>query len=140
MDTYTTLGQSGEFIDYPTHKVVGIFADWPSAQAAIDRLAAAGLTREEIGVLAGESGARRLDATGEHHGLMAQLTRFFSNFADLDAKHTARHEQELRAGHVLVAAEGADEARRDQVRHIMKDAGGYFINYYGKWWVENLEA
>ena len=140
MTTYTTLGQAGEFLEYPTNKVIGVFRDWDHAKAAIDRLTADGLTREQIGVLAGRDGAVKLDATGERHGLVAQISRFFQNFADLDAKHIARHEQELMAGHILVAADGEDEERRDHVRQTMKDAGGYFINYYGKWWVENLEA
>ncbi|QOV91182.1 hypothetical protein [Humisphaera borealis] len=140
MNTYTELGQSGEFLDYPTNKVIGVFANWEQAQAAIARLTADGFTREQIGVLAGSKGARRLDASGEAHGILAQLSRFFSNFADLDAKHVARHEQELEAGHVLVAADGEDEARRERARQVLKDEGGYFINYYGKWFVENLEA
>jgi len=140
MTSYTSLSEAGEFLEYPMQKVVGIFADWSQAQAAISQLAAGGLSREQIGVLAGEKGAQQLDATGERHGFLAQVSRFFQNFADLDAKHIARHEQELLAGHVMVAVDGADEDRREQVRQIMKQNGGYFINYYGKWWVENLEA
>lgn len=140
MNAYTSLGQAGEFLEYPTHKVIGVFADWDQAEAAIRRLTADGWSREQIGVLAGQEGAKRLDATGERHGLLAQLSRIFQNFADLDAKHTARHEQELMAGHILVAADGEDEERRAQASRTMQAAGGYFINYYGKWWVENLVA
>lgn len=137
--TYSTLGQSGEFLNYPTNKVVGVFADWSHARAAIDQLNRDGYTKEQIGVLYGEEGARRLDTTGEQHGFLAQISRFFQGFSDMDAKHTKRHEQELLAGHVLVEVEAADEARREQVRQTLKSAGGYFINYYGKWFVENLE-
>lgn len=140
MATYTALGQSGEFLEYPAHKVVGIFKEWTEAQAAIAELSAAGFRPDQIGVLAGEKGAERLDASGERHGILAQISRFFQNFADLDAKHVARHEQELLAGHVLVAVDGTEEPRRDQIRQLMKSHGGYFINYYGKWWVENLDA
>lgn len=140
MATYTALGASGEFLEYPTNKVIGVFADWDHAEAAIKQLSAMGFTREDIGVLAGKEGAARLDASGERHGLAAQLSRFFQKFADLDAKHTQRHEQELMAGHILIAVDGSDEQRREQVRQAMKSAGGYFINFYSKWWVENLES
>jgi hypothetical protein len=137
--TYTTLGDSGEFLSYPTNRVVGVFADWGQAKAVIDLLSREGMTREQIGVLYGPEGAKRLDASGHHHGLLAQISRFFQRFADMDDKHTQRHEQELLAGHVLVEVEAPDETLREHVRQVMKANGGYFINYYGKWFVENLE-
>src|SRR4051794_34075858 len=137
--TYSTLGESGEFLNYPTNRVVGVFADWSHARAVIDQLAQEGYAADRIGVLYGPEGARRLDASGQRHGLLAQISRFFQKFADMDDKHTQRHEQELRAGHVLVEVEATDEAAREHVRDVMKTNGGYFINYYGKWFVENLE-
>lgn len=138
--TYSTLGQSGEFLEYPTNKIIGVFADWDHARAAIDQLSAGGFTKEQIGVLYGQEGARRLDASGGDHGMLAQISRFFQGFADMDDKHTKRHEQELLAGHVLLYVDAADDAAREQTRAVMKGAGGYFINYYGKWFVENMEA
>ena len=140
MTTYSTLGGSGEFLDYPTNKVIGVFADWDHARAAIDQFSAGGFTKEQIGVLCGPEGAKRLDASGREHGILAQISRFFQGFADMDDKHTKRHEQELLAGHALVAVDAPDEAARERIREVMKAHGGYFINYYGKWLVENLEA
>ena len=137
--TYSTLGESGEFLNYPTNRVVGVFADWSNARAVIDQLSREGYTSDRIGVLYGAEGARRLDASGQRHGLLAQISRFFQKFADMDDKHTQRHEQELLAGHVLVEVEATEETAREHVREVMKSNGGYFINYYGKWFVENLE-
>jgi hypothetical protein len=138
--TYTDLGATGEFLEYPTNRVVGVFADWGHARATIDQLAAGGFTPEQIGALCGPEGAKRLDASGQQHGILAQISRFFQGFADMDEKHTKRHEQELLAGHALVSVAAADDAKREQIRQVMKAHGGYFINYYGKWVVENLEA
>ena len=138
--TYSTLGQSGEFLDYPTNKVIGVFADWEHARAAIDRLSAGGFTQEQIGVLYGQEGARRLDASGKEHGILAQISRFFQGFADMDDKHTKRHEQELLAGHVLLYVNADDDASKERIREVMKAHGGYFINFYGKWFVQNMEA
>lgn len=137
--TYTTPGASGEFLEYPTNKVVGVFADWDHAKSLIDDLSAAGFKPEQIGVLHGPEGAKRLDAGGERHGLFAQISRFFQKFADMDDKHTQRHEQELLAGHVLVQVDAPEEPAREAVRAAMKARGGYFINFYGTWVVENLE-
>ncbi|HEX8911085.1 MAG TPA: hypothetical protein VF796_01915 [Humisphaera sp.] len=137
--TYTSLGSSGEFLNYPTNKVVGVFADWPQAKAALAALSGDGFAGEQVGVLYGPEGARRLDASGERHGILAQISRFFQRFADMDDKHTQRHEQELAAGHVLVEVYvGDDESARGRVRDTLRQAGGYFINFYGKWYVENL--
>ena len=136
--TYSTLGAAGEFLEYPTNKIVGVFAEWPQARAVIDRLSQDGFTKEQIGVLHGTEGAKRLDASGESHGVFAQISRFFQRFADMDDKHTQRHEQELLAGHVLVHVEAPEDVARTQVCEVMKANGGYFINYYGKWQIENL--
>ena len=139
--TYTQLGSDGEFLNYPMNRVVGVFADWAQARAVIDLLSQEGYDKDRIGVLYGQEGAKRLDAAGQKHGLIAQISRFFQGFADMDAKHTHRHEQELLAGHVLVEVDvGEVETAREHVRATMKAHGGYFINYYGKWFVENLEA
>ena len=108
--TYSTLGQSGEFLEYPTNKVIGVFADWEHARAAIDRLSAGGFTQAQIGVLYGPEGAKRLDASGREHGILAQISRFFQGFADMDDKHTKRHEQELLAYALVLAKLG----RRDE--------------------------
>jgi hypothetical protein len=136
--TYSALGSTGEFLEYPTNKVVGVFADWAHARAVIEQLSTAGFTQERIGVLHGPEGAKRLDASGEHHGVFAQISRFFQRFADMDDQHTKRHEQELLAGHVLVQVEAPEDVARTTVAQAMKAHGGYFINYYGKWHVENL--
>src|SRR4051812_35229883 len=120
MSTYTTLGESGEFLNYPTNRVVGVFKEWTHARAVIDQLSGEGMSSQQIGVLYGPEGAKRLDASGERHGLLAQISRFFQRFADMDDKHTQRHEQELLAGHVLVEVEAADETLREHVRQVMK--------------------
>lgn len=137
--TYTSLGNSGEFLEYPTNRVVGIFADWAKTQPALQALATEGFTKEQVGVLSGPEGAKRLDASGKEHGLYATISRFFQGFADMDDQHVQRHEQELIAGHVLVLVEAADEPVRERVRALLKQHGGYFINFYGKWFVENME-
>lgn len=139
MTTFSTPGSSGEFLAYPNEQVVGIFANWTHARHAIAEINDAGFAADKVGVLHGPEGARRLDASGERHGLLAQISRFFQKFADLDDQHTRRHEQELLAGHILVQVHvGDDEAAKTRVCQILRKHGGYFINYYGQWAVENL--
>jgi hypothetical protein len=54
-----------EFKFVPFKKVIGIIADPADAGAAIRDLRAAGFAADEIDVLAGEAGARRIDVTAE---------------------------------------------------------------------------
>jgi hypothetical protein len=53
MDTKTR--HAGDFISYPTNRVVGTIADAQSAQAAIEALIRAGVDREDIDVLHGHT-------------------------------------------------------------------------------------
>lgn len=55
----------GEFISYPTDRVVGTIEDPEAAQDAADALLAAGFKMDEIDVLYGEEGMRRLSPTGQ---------------------------------------------------------------------------
>jgi hypothetical protein len=56
--------QAGDFITYPTNRVVGTIADAGSTRAAVEALLRAGVDREDIDILHGEEDLQRLDPTG----------------------------------------------------------------------------
>lgn len=59
---HTPLNESEkEFVSYPTNKVIGIIDTPTDAQGALDALTTAGFAKDEIDVLCGKEGARRLD-------------------------------------------------------------------------------
>ena len=99
----------------PTNKIVGSIADPGDAKAALRDIRAAGLTADEIEVLMGEGGARRIDLTGEGHGASVHTVRSTQKPpAYYDAPVIVRRvEQELLAGHYFVGVAAKEPGARD---------------------------
>ena len=133
--------QNSDFIPYPTNKVVGIIDDVGDAQAALRGLKTAGFAAAQIRVLTGEEGAHRIDVKGDEHGRLAQIVRSTQKLlGDDEIQDAARYEQELFAGHFGIGVVVHDEEDRDKVRQILKAHHGHFINFYGRWTMENMDA
>ena len=131
---------NSEFIFYPTNKVVGIIDDPGDAKAALRDLRAAGFTADELEVLTGEEGARRIDVTGEEHGPLARFVRSFQKLlGDYEPVHVRRHEREFLAGHYGIGVTAKEPEAREKARQILKSHNGHFINFYGQWAMEVLE-
>jgi hypothetical protein len=126
-------------LSFPVDTVVGILDDPDAASSAVDALVAAGVPAERIQVLCGDAGARRLDPSGERHGLLGQLRRIVQQYADQEVAHVERQSAELRAGKFLVAAPAEGDEARERVAEILQANGGHFINHYGKWTVRRLD-
>ena len=132
--------QRGDFMTYPTDKLLAVIDSPKDVAAALDDLQAAGVGRDEVTVSVGEAEARRLDGSGERHGFKGRLLRALQQGAgDVEVKHFKRYEQELLDGHYLVEVPAKDGERRGRVHQILKTHGAHFINYYGSWAVEDLE-
>ena len=61
---------------------------------------------EEIEVLYGEEGLRRLDPTGKEHGFLARIQRSAFHWHEED-KYLKRHVEDIRAGRFVIMALGA---------------------------------
>jgi hypothetical protein len=129
-----------DFIFYPTNKVIGIIDDADDAKAALRELKAAGFTADEITVLTGAEGARRIDVTGEDHGPLARIVRWYQELlGDYEPVHVRRHEQEFLADHYGIGVTAKEPNARAKVQEILKSHKGHFINFYGEWAMEVLE-
>jgi hypothetical protein len=136
----TSGKETSDFIYYPTDKVVGIIDDPDDAEAALSDLEVAGFTAEEIEVLTGEEGAHRIDPTGRKHGLLPRIVRSIQKLGNYESDHVMRHEQELLAGHFGIGVTAKKEEDRERVRQILKAHNGHFINFYGRWAMQRLDA
>jgi hypothetical protein len=105
----------------------------------LEELARAGLNRQQIKVFAGEAGIRTIDPKGVHHGLLGRLTRVLQGFGD-EREHMERYEQELRAGHFIVAVSTPDDPSKGSAREAFRVGGGHFVDYYGPLVIEHLVA
>jgi hypothetical protein len=123
----------GDFVAYPTDRVVGTIADAPTARAAVEQLLAAGVNQEDIDILHGEEGLHRLDPDGVEHGFWAHFQRTVIRLAGPaeESVYLRRHVDDVREGRfvIMVLAEGRD--RRELVAGILNNHGAEFVGFYG---------
>ena len=133
MDTATH--QPGDFIAYPTNRVVGTIADAKSARAAIEALLQAGVERGDIDVLHGEGDLHRLDPSGAEHGFLAQFQRTLIRLAGPieESSHLRHHVEDVRAGRFVIMVLAKSQERRDVVAGILNAHGAEFMGFYGRW-------
>jgi hypothetical protein len=119
-----------ESLSFPDGSVVGVVDRPDEAAAAVDAIVEAGVPEDAIHVLCCDSGARRLDPTGERHGLIGRLHRIIQHFGDKEVAHVERQAAELREGKFLVAAPAGGDEDAERLAAILKDAGGHYIHHY----------
>ncbi|HEU0115702.1 MAG TPA: hypothetical protein VFQ80_13540 [Thermomicrobiales bacterium] len=125
----------GGRVEAPENEVIGAVARDEVGPAVCD-LIDAGFA--PIGIVAGDGGLRRIEATiGGGDGLGGLLHRVALNMGgDMDKLRQAA--EELRAGHILIDVEVADDAAKNRARDILQRHGGHFITYFGRWSMETL--
>jgi hypothetical protein len=126
-------------LSFPDDTVVGIVDDPDGAASAVDQLISDGIPQDRIQVLCCDSGARRLDPSGERHGVLGQIQRIIQLFGDKEVAHVERQAAELQAGKFLIAAPAESDEESRRVADILKANGGHFINRYTSWTVQQLE-
>ena len=131
----TTTHQPGDFIAYPTTRVVGTIGDAASARAAIEALLQAGVDRGDIDVLHGESDLHRLDPSGAEHGFLAQFQRTLIRLAGPveESAHLSHHVEDVRAGRFVIMVLAKSQDRRDVVAGVLNAHGADFMGFYGRW-------
>ena len=109
-----------------------------AAAAAAAALHAAGIPDHDISILRGEEGAARLDGTGSVNGVTARLRRLVSFTLMDQLVDMAIYEQAVREGQVVVMVKARGEGKAAAMR-VLREHGGHFINYYGRFATEELE-
>ena len=137
MNTGIEKDKKDKFIGYPTDNLFAIIDNIDNAQKALQALSAVGFA-DEIQVFHGEEGALRIDASGAKHGRLAQLRRLHQQVT-VEREHAERYEQTVLQGHCVIAVHISDLERLEQARQILKEYGGHFINYYGRFGIRKLD-
>ena len=123
---------------FPHDTVVGVIDDTASLDNALEVLFS-GFGQEDVHVLCGPTGLRRIDPHSEHKD---ELGRIFRLVDDLDRQPEPmrRHVQELRDGHflVVVGVSTAEEVRR--AKDALLEHDGHFLNHYTRWTTTQLAA
>jgi hypothetical protein len=127
--------QSGDFIRYPAHRVVGTIVDSKDARAAVERLLSAGFAAADIDIIHEEKDLHRLDPTGAEHGFLAQFQRTLIHIAGPaeEFKHLSRHVDDVRAGRFVIMVLAKERQKRDVAADIVNSHGAAFVGFYGRW-------
>lgn len=134
MATNVASTERRDFIPYPTNRVVGTVTDAGKAREAIGALLQAGFREEDIDLLQGDEGLRRLDQTGAEHGFLAQFQRTVISTFDLDEfKHLAHHIEDIRAGKCVIMVLTKRREQRMVAADILHEHGAAFVGFYGRW-------
>lgn len=124
---------------YPRELVVGVLRDEAAVHDAFGALQRAGFTEDRFAVLHGEEDARRLDVSGDEHGLAGRIIRLLQAASSPDLDHVRRHAAHLRSGdYVVGVAVGEDEDARQRAVDALRAAGAGFINYYADNYIESF--
>ena len=122
---------------FPYDSVVGVIDDQRSVSGAVEDLANAGIPEDEIFVLAGERGIERIDAEGEHHGLLGRIFRKLDTIGD-EHDETQAHVQALREGQFVVGAHVTDDGHKTRAVEVFQRHNGHHVSYYSRWTTERL--
>jgi predicted SnoaL-like aldol condensation-catalyzing enzyme len=134
--------ERGDFIPYPTHRVVGTIVDPKDARAAIEGLLSAGFQTADIDILHGEEDLHRLDPTGAEHGFLAQFQRTLIRIAGPaeEFKHLRHHVDDVRAGRFVIMVVTKEREKRNVAADVLNSHGAEFVGFYGRWAWQSLQA
>jgi hypothetical protein len=130
--------RTSRFIGYPTDSLLSVLPDAERAATAAAALKAAGIPDRDITVLRGDEGASRFDPTGAMHGLFTRLRRIVSFTVMDQLPDMAWYDAAIRAGQAVVMVRVRGAHRKAQAIGILRELGGHFINFYGRFATEEV--
>ena len=126
------------FIGYPTDSLLGVVPNAEAAARVAAALKAAGFPDRDITMLRGEESASRFDPTGAVHGLFTRLRRIVSFTVMDQLPDMAWYDAAIRAGQAVVMAKVRGDEHKAEAVRILRDHGGHFVNYYGRFATEEI--
>ena len=119
-------GEASGPAERPRHFVAAVIHNEDEYRRAIDELTEAGIPRDSLGKLYGETGVA---------AIAGRQRRWLEALLSDEASYVERYEQEIRAGGYVIGvplADGSDTSR-DRVRGILKAHGARLIVTSGRW-------
>jgi hypothetical protein len=121
-----------------TNRLLAVLDRRPDADAAVEALTQVGIAAEHVTVLHGESGLARVRARNQAGGARARTLRLLSFIAADQAVDLAWYEAALADGRAVVLVHAPDAAHRASAVDALRQAGGHFMNHYGRFATEDI--
>jgi hypothetical protein len=129
-----------EPLQYPANHIIGVLDTHDQTACALDGLVTGGFLESEIEIHRGAEEADRLDQTTGRRGLMDLTIRLFQRIglenAEIEMKE--HYEKALRDGRTVITILTPTDERKDRAAQILKECGGHFINFYGRFAVQRI--
>lgn len=131
--------QRSEPVEYPVDYLLSVMDTPAQVKCAIDALTGPFL-ESEIGVSCGQAAAQRLRESTGRTGLLDKIMRVGQSLGltndEMEVK--GAYEKALRDGHVVVRVHAPTDDRKELAVRTLRDCGGHFINYFGKFTRERI--
>ncbi|MFL5447646.1 MAG: hypothetical protein ACJ8AP_16510 [Gemmatimonadales bacterium] len=133
-------GNETEPIEYPVNRVVGILDTPAQTTCAVDGLVGGGFLESEVAVGHGPEPAERLASGTGRRGFQDWFIRFTERLGHRNAEMEMRdrYEQALRDGHTVIGVQAPTEERKDLAVQILRNCGAHFVNFFGRFNVEQI--
>ncbi|HLF78065.1 MAG TPA: hypothetical protein VJB57_11320 [Dehalococcoidia bacterium] len=118
------------FMGYPVNCLLSIFDSPAAADLALADLLKAGFKTEDLLVLAGESGAESIDATGVEHGILARTVRLLDRLGP-EFDDATTYENAAREGKYVLSIHAPSSEDRERAARVLERNGAHFANFYG---------
>ena len=129
-----------ESLPVPDNHILAIIKNPEDAKVIVETLNKSGLTPDDIGLLAGEADAEKLDAAVGKKGIFAKLLTSGVDMGDRDTDYFKQYRRAVLDGYTMIGVEVKSDETRDEVRQILKTHGARFITFFGRFVTEVLEA
>lgn len=135
---HDVASKAAENIPYPTNHVVGVVTS-DEVGPVVGALADAGFAASEIVIGCGVAAADNLRASTGHTGLTDLAIRIADRLGVRDEEMAIKdqYEKELRHGQVVVSVPAADVGQKKLAADVMREHGGHFINFLGRFTIES---
>ena len=135
------VDRSTEPVRYPVNHVVGILETPEEVTSTVEALLRGGFLDSEVEVdCGGQASADRLRAATGRTGLLDAILRVTEALGlphdETEVKH--RYEQGLRDGQFLVMVQALTDDRKERAGQILREHGGHFINFLGRFTREEI--
>ena len=119
-----------DFLSYPLHKVVTIFEDPDSMEAAVAELRGSGFGETDIEAFCGYQDEKQMDFTGAKRGVLATVLHSMKHIGP-DRTYLERYEKHLNDGHCMVMVSVRTKLKKDRAARILHQHTGARVTYFG---------
>ncbi len=124
-------------LDVTNHLLV-VIDESAGLERAIRALAKHATSPGSVTILHGSDGAHRLDRPGSRGGVGRRIARVLALLAADQSVDLATYEAALLDGRTVLAIRAPEPERRRALARALADAGGHFINYFGRMTTEDI--